>query len=551
MPTFAQLASADRASVRTLLVRYLRIADLNDVQALLLWSKTEPFPLGSMVDLVLLRGIELDSEGLIDWLGRTRELAHFTSDARQLRAMVERPQADDGAGKWERELVEQSRHNREEALARARRLEASDAKAANSALRAVLSDWAASDPRAAWEWLGEQEGLAEFSQLAHMLVRATAKQSPLAAREMLAALPAGTTRVKLAAEIVSMQAKLDFQGAVDAVLAEPDSGLRNYLFERVSTQLLAQGDEKFLQLMREHGIAAGLGSVDEYRMDGEGMSWHGSAGGKTRQSVESAASKLALQDPARALAYLGVLSPESWSGMQNIAAQWAKKDAPAALTWVTGLPPGEFREIVQKRMIESWAQDSPVEAAEFISQDPSASGDRGLVLALVNRWAATDSEAALRWSLGASLEALPAALGAIARFSPQQAAAEIGALATPERRQEGIGEIAGHWRKSDAGATVEWLDSLPAEDNVLLPIHAAAKEWAEETPNEASAWIGAMEAGPRRDHAVAGMLAEMVHGRAAHPDLEAATTWVESIADPSLQTHWQKIISAQREGSQP
>lgn len=83
-----------------------------------------------------------------------------------------------------------------------------------------------------------------------------------------------------------------------------------------------------------------------------------------------AAIALAQDDPAAAAAWIANHLDRSYSKgtARLIAGAWAKRDAPAALTWVGALPPGRERDTALARAFDQWLRADPRAAERWLSE---------------------------------------------------------------------------------------------------------------------------------------------------------------------------------------
>lgn len=105
---------------------------------------------------------------------------------------------------------------------------------------------------------------------------------------------------------------------------------------------------------------------------------------------------------------------------------------------------------------------------------------------------------------------------------------------TPDSSKD-IPALLRDWGQFDPSKALSWL--VANEDKNLPPetYEKFVVGWAYTDSRSASEWIASLESGPRRDRAVAGLLA---HITTTNPD--AAFVWAQSIADPKLR---ERLIS--------
>jgi len=600
-PNLAEMEGAIGSKRRLLLVQFLHGATLDEIIALM----AEPW-LGEFEErkwahpLIHLRAVEVDPAGWVEWIDNDSDKtlsSILRSGAIDAWAVID-PEAafiasegmedDDREGAiWHlskidperaRELLESAmpdsdmfrsiERDRLKLLAETDRESALEQAMSEGAmknvgaLRMILADWAETDSEAAWDWLGEQEGLENSAMIARWLIEKISEKDPIAANEKLMSLGDSAKNLRLRGKLLQSRLKEDFDGALQSVLDEPDSGIRSYLLTNLANEFSARDPRGFLQMIHEQGIVDSMNNIDNYSLNSPGGGLSSSHGSQMEDSVRRALLELGKESPQEALAF-----SRSYGGDDELSntliRSWVAEDPEVAADWALRLTDqSEFGTEMQLGIMRAWAERSPEQAAMYIADphpytdgSPNTSEDSSEALAawfqgdyeylagtVANEWVATDPEAALQWARESAPSALPGALEALARFQPARAAQDASELPAGDDRQRVIGRIAETWRGTDPRATSEWLGALPVADDVNTQTNRAVMSWTQASPQEASIWLGTLEEGSRRDHAVAGLVQGMLSE--VEFDGEAAREWVETISDGELRRQTQSRISA-------
>ena len=107
--------------------------------------------------------------------------------------------------------------------------------------------------------------------------------------------------------------------------------------------------------------------------------------------------EVAPQDPREAIriAQGHKLHPATLDALTGI---WASADFAAASSWADTLPPGEPRDRLLMRLVQSRASTSPAEAAALLSESPlTGTMQDEAAMAVLHQWLLKDPEAARQW----------------------------------------------------------------------------------------------------------------------------------------------------------
>lgn len=438
LPSLGEFSNTDEASGRLLLVKYLSAANLDDIKALFSPELRKVPVLTEHINLICLRAVEQDAPGFVAWVRQSDEIRSRRSDLLR-RAFLAWTKIDPsaafaasaGGSDWVRDqmalqmanadpdqaiAILKEHYPKSETLrqlegrqledlavvdaagALAVAMEIQSAGGGSFALRGILNNWAAVDPESALAWLGQQEGVRDFQELAGGLILELANKDPALAMARLSVLPIGSARLDLEGSIAEVRAKTDFDGALEWALGQSDPAHRNYTFMRVSSQLATEDPRRFLQLMHEHGIPARSANVGSYEMEWDG---HGRGMGHGRDTTHvtgDAVKRLAKVSPGEALAYAAALGAADHFVVEPIASVWISRNPIEAAAWVAELPAGSsMRNMVGHNAIEGVLDSSPQAAATFLSEIGLSETDPSLALLVAMSWSAKDPGAAANW----------------------------------------------------------------------------------------------------------------------------------------------------------
>ena len=84
--------------------------------------------------------------------------------------------------------------------------------------------------------------------------------------------------------------------------------------------------------------------------------------------------------------------------LENLTAQWATEDIPAAFDWVNQLPPGDLRDKLVLHIALVCSKIDPAEAARLVlNQIPPGGNQNEAIISVVYQWAVQDKEEANAW----------------------------------------------------------------------------------------------------------------------------------------------------------
>jgi hypothetical protein len=218
-------------------------------------------------------------------------------------------------------------------------------------------------------------------------------------------------------------------------------------------------------------IATGWAAVERERM--KPLQWALSLPqGKARDnSLINIMQGWAAADPAAAGNYaLQIKENLPLNALQSVARQWSQSDPRQALAWLDQIP-WEEQEESQKRqqilgdVMSIWVRKDPATAANEVIRLPPADAKAALSPVL-GYWAGKDLPAATQWvkqlPAGATKDsAIVAVAPQIAQADPAIAVNWAAAIGDESLRQENIESFARKWLRRDKVAATAWISSAP------------------------------------------------------------------------------------------
>ncbi len=414
------------------------------------------------------------------------------------------------------------------------------------ALVSAIKVWAKQDAAAALAWLETSEDLGDLVSLYQSVLTQLAKTDPVLAMRRAEGLPKSRRRSEIEGDITKAWAKEAPEVALSWIRNLPASNRRDFLFAHASAGLDAKPGE-LLAMIVEMGInpiqADQFTSID-INTRGHGWSIGGGDAGLA-QRVRSAMVSLAGESPREAMSYLAKLPLASYDRSdwgRNVMEAWATSDPLEAASFAFDLPDSPVAGPLQQTAVNAWGKKAPVEVSQFLQSRDLVETKPSLAANFAKDWMASDLDGALKWAHGLTEQAredlLTNTVGTITKEDPARAIEQLILVQSPDKYRKGIESIAQSWRDQDPQAAFQWLHEGPDEWEVNDVVKATSKAWVLAKPLEASQVIGNLEAGLRRDHAVAGMVHALISSRNASRDFTAAATWAEAIADSALREEW-------------
>ena len=197
------------------------------------------------------------------------------------------------------------------------------------------------------------------------------------------------------------------------------------------------------------------------------------------------------------------------------ARAWGQQDPSAALAWAQTLPDtDQRRDLIIQSIWQGWAEQSPVQAATFLSQQLYNGGPIYTDLAgtVARAWAAVDPGASAQWA---------------------------GTLPPGGARRNALYQVAVTWTQTDPPGASRWAGNLPASSTRTEIWREIAGDWADTDLEGAGTWLGALPLGRDRDDAVAAYLRKL-----EPTDPEKALSWAGTISEPGSRTEQVETVLA-------
>ncbi|WP_367873408.1 hypothetical protein [Luteolibacter sp. Populi] len=214
-------------------------------------------------------------------------------------------------------------------------------------------------------------------------------------------------------------------------------------------------------------------------------------------------------------------------GAGVIAAEWAKLDPEAALTWAKGLT-GRDKGAALNSVIGQMAATDPTKAAG-IAATLDAEDQPRAYSEIAGKWGTTDFAAAEAWigtlPADARDRAMASALESYANTDPAAASLKVANMAAGEQRDEAVGNIAEAWARKDPSKAALWVAQQQSEDidDAIRPVIAT---WTGSDSAGALAFIQSQPQGELRDEATSTYIWSNRNG-----DPQTSLQLAESISD--------------------
>ena len=240
------------------------------------------------------------------------------------------------------------------------------------------------------------------------------------------------------------------------------------------------------------------------------------------QILNFAADKFAAQKPESAAAAATALSAGvSRNGaMEIIGRTWAKTDGKKALTWADSLPEGPAKDAVVRGVLFTWVHIDPVDANTRIQQLPEGVYKKMLLTNVAIEWGAIDHEAAFKWAAGLppDSDAVGRIVESWADQDPVAAAQYALQLSSETTRQQAIMGVMRRWVTQYPDKAAQWLIENADAQTLNQAMTQLMNFWAPESPQGADHYVETVPNGPARDTVVHDFVQAVVNWA---PDLGA------------------------------
>ena len=206
----------------------------------------------------------------------------------------------------------------------------------------------------------------------------------------------------------------------------------------------------------------------------------GFEGEQRERSMRTIADQWSRNEPEDAVKWAESLTIEGKTqAIEEAVENWVRKDTDAAVAYMDNMDQGE-RDDIMKEVVEQWGRkgaESQPAAADWVAAQPEGKGKVDATGEIVGQWMRSDAEAASTW-LGEQPEGDAKDRGISAllrdrsvREDPELAVAWADSIANQEMRSEQVERSARSWLASDRAAALEYLEqsnSLSAEQKTEL-----------------------------------------------------------------------------------
>ena len=248
--------------------------------------------------------------------------------------------------------------------------------------------------------------------------------------------------------------------------------------------------------------------------------------------------------------------------LKNLFASWVQRDTTAALAWIDTLPDLAERSELVSWSLGLVPQDRPDEFLAAVRRLPDAAQREDLIAKRLADWAAKDADAALAWLSGHDDAELAAAarqtesvlLGKLADSNLSAALDRWQALPPGADRAQAAISLATAWGKTDPAAAARWLADLSAGDKSQTPdpallkaLSPLASRWAWKDPAAFAAWAETLPDETRRQGIIATLGQEFIDdlagadryesyiNRPDPPPRAAYASQLAAIANPAIR----------------
>lgn len=223
-----------------------------------------------------------------------------------------------------------------------------------------------------------------------------------------------------------------------------------------------------------HEITGGKIATAFARIDPVGAFWWAQTldDEKTRlRAVREVAAVWAESHPMAAAKAVALLSSdrERQLGALAVATGWTRRDPAAAIAWAETLVPREARALVLGSAVQTWAERDAAGAMDWLAHQSiefHAAIDLHTTLAILAKWA----------------EQAPVDVREFVHQMPTDAGQVRAAQA-----------VALQLAKSDPLATLLWALELPQPASRNAAFSTAYRQWREDSPGQAQAWLNAAD----------------------------------------------------------
>lgn len=271
------------------------------------------------------------------------------------------------------------------------------------------------------------------------------------------------------------------------------------------------------------------------------------------QAYQTAARNLVNTDPLAAIDLVKKLPGNTRQNvLPSVLSQWAAQDFDAAKNWITSQDDPIMLNHSLASFIHTWAQQDPVEAADFLSKAPKGPNRQSQYSILASQWANNDRDAALAWAQGIENKNLRtnATNGVYQQWAnqdPAGAAEQLALHRDKDGRQQLLNTVASNWISQDPAAARIWMDSLPAEDR-FTAAGAALSSLSYSQPEEAALLYDQLASDATNTEEQLNKISHQAGQIARYwgqHDPGAAADWAENIPEENARSQAYQSIASQ------
>jgi len=360
-------------------------------------------------------------------------------------------------------------------------LVASQQSASAQRLPHGASDISIADIQAALAHLNDISDLNKRAGMRNALLRRWAELDGRGAFEYVMSLAEGEIKVQAMTAVTGVLAHSDPEFLAGKALAMPGNRSSRELIQNLATSW-AQNDADAALKWAEQ-LPEGLGKRDalaiiRFQLEQQDPAEVAAqintmpAGDSRNTLISSLATQWGMRDPAKAIEWAnGLPESEKSLALSQLVGAWANQSPLDAGKFVAQLPPGEMQNQTAMSVVSSWANQDPGMTAAWVMQFPDSNLQEQGIRELVNIWSINDSEGAKNWAQGlpeGSVRdmALKSFTESIAYWSPDKAAAVVGLIDDPSKREQSMEVIMRSWAEIDPNSARSWLESLNANEEL-------------------------------------------------------------------------------------
>lgn len=309
-----------------------------------------------------------------------------------------------------------------------------------NALRAVADVWAARDAEAVLAWAEKFTDSADRTIAMEAALAGLARQSPQRAIALAQEKLGGASLQQAILAFVPRLIESDPVAAAQVVAALPSGEAKRLVAAEVA---------------RTVGVAAPQ----------QALAWAGAlTDASARQIARRAALEVwALNDPVSSSLYVAAMPADAAQvdAAEQVARVLGSRSPAQAAAWVQTLSSPEARQAAAISAASSWAQSDPSAAAQWASNLVVADGRLAALRGVLSHWVRADAASTQAFVAGLSADVQPAAAAAIApplaQRDPAGALAWAQSLPTPQAREEATLAAYGRWRQNAPASAEAWL----------------------------------------------------------------------------------------------